>query len=204
MAADGNPTESGAPVDAEVVETSAPEAADATAEAGAADTAAGGHQVAELTADLQRLSAEFANYRKRIAKDVQEARAAGKAAVVAELLVVLDDLERARSHGDLDTGPLKSVSDKLDGVLKAQGLEPFGAVGDDFDPAVHEAVQHEGDGADPVIGVVMRQGYRVGGKVIRTALVGVVDRAPGASAPGVGSSDGSDNNDRDQTSGADA
>lgn len=133
-------------------------------------------QVAELTADLQRVSAEYANYRKRTARDVVDARAAGKASVVAELLVVLDDLDRARSHGDLEAGPLKSVSDKLDGVLSALGLESFGAEGDEFDPSIHEAVQHEGDGADPVLGAVLRQGYRIDGKVIRNAMVAVADR----------------------------
>ncbi|KXO99549.1 nucleotide exchange factor GrpE [Tsukamurella pseudospumae] len=142
---------------------------------------------AELTADLQRVSAEFANYRKRTAREVVDARAAGKAFVVGELLVVLDDLDRARGHGDLEAGPLKSVSDKLDGVLKGLGLEPFGAEGDEFDPSIHEAVQHEGDGADPVLGAVLRQGYQIDGKVIRNAMVAVTDRpadAPGESAQG--------------------
>ena len=68
------------------------------------------------------------------------------------------------------------MSDKLDGVLKALGLESFGAVGDEFDPSIHEAVQHEGDGADPVLGAVLRQGYQIDGKVIRNAMVAVVDR----------------------------
>ncbi|TWS22607.1 nucleotide exchange factor GrpE [Tsukamurella sputi] len=161
----------------------------ATAPAGPDDAAAAGpddaaeavdgapsSKEAELTADLQRVSAEFANYRKRTARDVVDARAAGKAFVVGELLVVLDDLDRARSHGDLEAGPLKSVSDKLDGVLKALGLESFGEEGDEFDPAIHEAVQHEGDGADPVLGAVLRQGYRIDGKVIRNAMVAVTDR----------------------------
>ncbi|MDF0528534.1 nucleotide exchange factor GrpE [Tsukamurella sp. 8F] len=177
-------------VDAEVVPESAPD--------GGAAAPADSEKVGELTADLQRLSAEFANYRKRTAKDVVEARAAGKAAVVGELLVVLDDLERARSHGDLDTGPLKVFADKLNSVLTAQGLEPFGAEGDEFDPAIHQAVSHEGDGADPVVGAVMRQGYRVGGKVIREAMVGVVDRAS------AGDDNDNDNDDQDQTSGVDA
>ncbi|KXP02294.1 nucleotide exchange factor GrpE [Tsukamurella tyrosinosolvens] len=147
-----------APADAEIVEEAAPD------------------KEAELTADLQRVTAEYANYRKRTARDVVDARAAGKAFVVGELLVVLDDLERARNHGDLEAGPLKSVSDKLDGVLKTLGLESFGVEGDEFDPSIHEAVQHEGDGADPVVGAVLRQGYQIDGKVIRNAMVAVVDR----------------------------
>ncbi|BDD80747.1 hypothetical protein TPB0596_05100 [Tsukamurella pulmonis] len=153
----------------------APAGPDDTAEAEVVEDGASSKE-AELTADLQRVSAEFANYRKRTARDVVDARAAGKAFVVGELLVVLDDLDRARSHGDLEAGPLKSVSDKLDGVLKALGLESFGVEGDEFDPAIHEAVQHEGDGADPVLGTVLRQGYQIDGKVIRNAMVAVKDR----------------------------
>lgn len=172
------------PVEPDEVTAEAVAEESAAAPAGPDDTATEAEVVegapsskeAELTADLQRVSAEFANYRKRTAREVIDARAAGKAFVVGELLVVLDDLDRARSHGDLEAGPLKSVSDKLDGVLKGLGLEPFGAEGDDFDPAIHEAVQHEGDGSDPVVGAVLRQGYQIDGKVIRNAMVAVTDR----------------------------
>ena len=139
---------------------------------------AGGEQadkIAELTADLQRVQADFANYRKRALRDQQVAGERAKAAVVSQLLTVLDDLERARSHGDLDTGPLKSVADKLTAALAGLGLTSFGAEGDEFDPSLHEAVQHEGEGHDPVIGVVMRKGYRFGDRVLRHALVGVTD-----------------------------
>ena len=135
-------------------------------------------KLAELTADLQRVQADFANYRKRALRDQQAAADRAKAAVVNQLLGVLDDLERARSHGDLDSGPLKSVADKLVGALTGLGLTAFAAEGDDFDPALHEAVQHEGDGghdSKPVIGHVMRQGYKLGEQVLRHALVGVVD-----------------------------
>ncbi len=135
-------------------------------------------KVAELTADLQRVQADFANYRKRALRDQEATGERAKAAVVSQLLGVLDDLERARSHGDLESSPLKSVADKLVGVLTGLGLTAFGAEGDDFDPALHEAVQHEGDGGQgskPVIGNVMRQGYKLGEQVLRHALVGVVD-----------------------------
>ena len=140
--------------------------------------AAGDEKVAELTADLQRVQADYANYRKRALRDQEATAERAKAAVVSQLLGVLDDLDRARSHGDLDSGPLKSVADKLVGALTGLGLAAFGAEGDDFDPALHEAVQHEGDGGQgskPVIGNVMRQGYRLGEQVLRHALVGVVD-----------------------------
>ncbi len=132
-------------------------------------------KVAELTADLQRVQADFANYRKRALRDQQAAADRAKAAVVNQLLGVLDDLDRARKHGDLESGPLKSVADKLESALTGLGLTAFGAEGEDFDPVLHEAVQHEGDGSRPVIGTVMRQGYKLGDQVLRHALVGVVD-----------------------------
>ncbi|OBB92566.1 nucleotide exchange factor GrpE [Mycobacterium sp. 852002-40037_SCH5390672] len=132
-------------------------------------------KVAELTADLQRVQADFANYRKRALRDQQAAADRAKAAVVNQLLGVLDDLDRARKHGDLESGPLKSVADKLEGALTGLGLTAFGEEGEDFDPVLHEAVQHEGDGSRPVIGTVMRQGYKLGDQVLRHALVGVVD-----------------------------
>ncbi|BBX98533.1 nucleotide exchange factor GrpE [Mycobacterium lacus] len=145
---------------------------------GQAPAAHNADKVAELTADLQRVQADFANYRKRALRDQQAAADRAKAGVVSQLLHVLDDLDRARKHGDLDSGPLKSVADKLDSALNALGLRAFGAEGEDFDPVLHEAVQHEGDGAEgskPVIGTVMRRGYQLGEQVLRHALVAVVD-----------------------------
>ncbi len=135
-------------------------------------------KVAELTADLQRVQADFANYRKRALRDQQLTAERAKAAVVSQLLGVLDDLDRARSHGDLESGPLKSVADKLVAALEGLGLSGFGAEGDEFDPALHEAVQHEGEGTHPIVGSVMRRGYKVGDLVVRHALVGVVDTVP--------------------------
>lgn len=146
--------------------------------------AAQADQVAELTADLQRVQADFANYRKRALRDQQGVADRAKAAVVTEFLGILDDLDRARSHGDLETGPLKAVADKLTGVLTGMGLTSFGAEGDEFDPSLHEAVQHEGDGTHSVIGTVMRQGYKLGEQVLRHAMVGVVDTVPDAGADG--------------------
>jgi molecular chaperone GrpE len=153
-----------------------PGAARGGAAAGAADKTA--DKVAELTADLQRVQADFANYRKRALRDQQVAADRAKAAVVGQLLHALDDIERARQHGDLDSGPLKAVADKLESALTGLGLKPFGTEGEDFDPVLHEAVQHEGDGGEgskPVIGTVMRQGYQLGEHVLRNALVAVVD-----------------------------
>jgi molecular chaperone GrpE len=158
-------------------------AADNTAapEAAASGDAVTADKVVELTADLQRVQADYANYRKRALRDQQAAAERAKASVVSQLLGVLDDLDRARSHGDLESGPLKSVADKLVSALNGLGLAAFGAEGDDFDPALHEAMQHEGDGSEdakPVIGNVLRHGYKLGDQVLRHALVGVVDTIP--------------------------
>jgi molecular chaperone GrpE len=157
-----------------------------------------GDEVAELTADLQRVQADFANYRKRALRDQQAATDRAKAAVVSQLLGVLDDLERARTHGDLESGPLRSVADKLDGALTGLGLEAFGAEGEDFDPVLHEAVQHEGDGgpgSKSVIGTVMRRGYKLGEHVLRNALVGVVDTVAGDTPAETEKADTADNAD---------
>ncbi len=149
-----------------------------TPDAFAGETPEEAGKAAELLGDLQRVQADFANYRKRALRDQQAAADRAKAAVVSQLLGVLDDLDRARKHGDLESGPLKSVADKLDSALSGLGLTAFGAEGEDFDPVLHEAVQHEGDGGEgsrPVIGTVMRHGYKLGDNVLRHALVGVVD-----------------------------
>lgn len=132
-------------------------------------------KAAELLGDLQRVQADFANYRKRALRDQELAGERAKAVVVGQLLPVLDDLDRARNHGDLATSPLKAVADKLDAALSGLGLVAFGVEGEPFDPSLHEAVQHEGEGSNPVIGHVMRRGYRLGEQVLRHALVGVVD-----------------------------
>ncbi|MDD4868717.1 MAG: nucleotide exchange factor GrpE, partial [Mycobacterium sp.] len=109
-----------------------------------------------------------------------------------------DDFDRARRHGDLESGPLKSVADKLMSVLTGLGLEPFGAEGEDFDPVLHEAVQHDGGGSEgskPVIGTVMRQGYRLGDQVLRHALVGVVDTVVGEGEESAEQAESDDNAD---------
>jgi molecular chaperone GrpE len=137
-------------------------------------------KAAELLADLQRVQADFANYRKRSLRDQQVSAERAKASVITQLLPVLDDLDRARSHGDLESGPLKSVADKLATALEGLGLSGFGDEGDEFDPGLHEAVQHEGEGTHPIVGAVMRRGYKVGDQVVRHALVGVVDTVPDA------------------------
>ena len=139
-------------------------------------------QLEERTADLQRLTAEYANYRKRVERDRELAASNAKAMLVGQLLSVLDDIERADAHGDL-TGAFKSVADKLVATLHRSGLTAFGEANEPFDPSVHEAVQHDTspDVAGPTVSVVMRRGYRFGDRVVRAALVGVTDyEAPAA------------------------
>ena len=142
-------------------------------------------EVAECTADLQRLSAEYANYRRRVDRDREAVLVNARAQFVGELLTILDDVERAGAHGDL-TGPFKSMADKLVSVVQKLGLEPFGVEGEPFDPSVHEAVQHESsDVTGPTVTVVanvLRRGYRIGDRVLRPAMVGVVDRADDGTA----------------------
>src|SRR6266540_1936728 len=141
--------------------------------------AAAQERLAERTADLQRLQAEYANYRKRVERDREAVVIGAKASVVNDLLPLLDDLERAEQHGDL-TGAFKAVGEKLVSGLLRAGLESFGVEGEPFDPSVHEAVQHNTspDVPGPTVTVVMRRGYRFGERVLRAALVGVTDHEP--------------------------
>lgn len=135
----------------------------------------------ERTEDLKRLSAEYANYRRRVERDREATVSGAKAQVAGDLLTVLDDVERARQHGDL-TGAFKVVADRLTETLQRAGLAGFGEVGDAFDPSVHEAVASatsaEVDG--PTVTTVMRRGYRFGEKVLRPAMVEVTDHDPDA------------------------
>ena len=144
-------------------------------------------ELAERTADLQRVSAEFTNFRRRTERERESTVAAAEAAVAGELLTALDDVESAQSHGDL-TGPFKVVADRLTETLQRAGLTPFGAEGDAFDPSLHEAVASDTspDVAGPTVTTVMRRGYRVGDRVLRAAMVGVTDSDGSAPAAGSG------------------
>jgi len=135
-------------------------------------------QLAERTADLQRVQAEFANYRKRIERDRETMGELAVGGVLAALLPVLDDLDRARQHGDL-SGALKAVSEQLDTLLGKLGLVAFGEAGDAFDPVVHEAVMHsESEDVDvPTATTVMRKGYKHGERLLRPAMVAVSEPA---------------------------
>ena len=141
-------------------------------------------QLAERTADLQRVHAEYQNYRKRVERDRALSRAQGASSVLKSLLTVLDDIGRAEQHGELEGG-FKAVADQLRQVVAAQGLEVFGAEGDEFDPRLHEALFQVGESADvttTTVGTVVRTGYRVGEEILRDAQVGVVQ--PAESQPG--------------------
>ncbi|SHG30195.1 Molecular chaperone GrpE (heat shock protein) [Jatrophihabitans endophyticus] len=131
--------------------------------------------------DLQRLSAEYTNYRRRAERERLAAGEVATGKVVTELLPVLDDLDRAKAHGDL-TGALKAVADKLDAVFGKLGVAAFGEVGDPFDPSRHEAVMHDESDAVtvPTCTTVMRQGYLLGDRLVRPAMVGVSDPVGGA------------------------
>jgi molecular chaperone GrpE len=161
-----------------------------TVTAASAELAAAQQEAAERTADLQRITAEYANYRKRTDRDRSLATVAGKAAVISELLSVLDDLDRAEQHGDL-SGPFKAVADRLIDALTRQGLVAYGAEGDAFDPTVHEAVQFSAsDEVDhPTVSTVFRRGYTLSDRVLRPAVVVVVGPEHGGRAPEPGSSD---------------
>jgi len=134
--------------------------------------------LAERTADLQRLQAEYANYRKRVERDRIAMGEVAVGGVLAALLPVLDDIDRARTHGDLD-GAFKAVSDQLDVILAKLGLVSFGEQGDLFDPSLHEAVMHavSNDVDAPTATSVMRKGYQHGERLLRPAMVGVTDPA---------------------------
>lgn len=128
----------------------------------------------ERTRDLQRVQAEFANYRKRVERDRVAVAEAAVGTALLGLLPVLDDIDRARAHGDVN-GPFKAMAEQLETVLVKLGLTPFGEVGDRFDPAIHEAVLHnESDEvSEPTATTVMRRGYRHGERLLRPAMVGV-------------------------------
>ncbi|MET3804611.1 molecular chaperone GrpE [Nakamurella sp. UYEF19] len=131
-------------------------------------------EAAERTSDLQRVTAEYANYRKRVDRDRDLVVKNAKASVLTEMLTVMDDIDNADRHGDL-TGAFKAVADRLTGVLTKAGLTQFGVVGDEFDPALHEAVQFatSADVAVQTVTTVMRHGYSLGDRLVRAAVVGV-------------------------------
>ncbi len=133
-------------------------------------------RIAELTDDLQRVHAEYANYRKRVDRDRELIKEIAVAGVLLELLPILDDIGRARGHGELEGG-LKSVGEALEATVARLGLEAYGEQGEDFDPAIHEALTHEAreDVTGPTVAAVFQPGYRYAGRVVRPTRVAVAD-----------------------------
>jgi molecular chaperone GrpE len=140
---------------------------------------------AELTADLQRLSAEYANYRKRVERDRVQVLELATAGFLEGLLPLLDSIELARQHGDLE-GAFKGVGEGLEQLAERHGLERYGAQGEPFDPAVHNALMHAGESPDvtePTVSEVLQPGWRLrSGRVLRPAGVSVTDPAGPAPA----------------------
>ncbi|MFD1815425.1 nucleotide exchange factor GrpE [Rhodococcus gannanensis] len=176
------------PADAPDVDADTTPAADAAAGAAAEVTEV--DELAKVTEerdqavkDLGYAKADHANDLRKFKIRQAEAVDNTKIAIVGKFLDVADDLDRARAHGDLETGPLKALSDKLSGVLEGIGLVAFGEEGDAFAPDLHEAVQMEGEGHNPVLGTVLRKGYRIGDRVLRHAMVTVTDGEPAADEP---------------------
>ena len=142
-------------------------------------------QLAERTADLQRLQAEYLNYKRRVERDRELVRENATYQALAPIIEVLDNIERAREHGPLDPG-FRGVAEQLERVVAAQGLVKFGEPGDAFDPTIHEALSHIGE--DPGVDVttckvIAKAGYRIGERVVRAAQVLVVDPGERDEAP---------------------
>jgi molecular chaperone GrpE len=133
-------------------------------------------ELGERTADVQRVHAEYANYRKRVDRDRVAVREQALASVLAELLPVLDDIGRAREHGELNGG-FKAVAESLEAAVGKLGLTTFGEAGDAFDPNVHDALMHSysPDVTEPSCVQILQPGYKVGERILRPARVSVAE-----------------------------
>jgi molecular chaperone GrpE len=130
--------------------------------------------VATLTSDLQRLQAEYANYRKRVERDRAVAHESAVGAVLTELLALLDDVDRAEQHGEL-SGGFKAVADRLNSITSHIGLEKYGTAGEVFDPQIHEALMHEesAEVSVPTASKILLPGYKYKNRILRPARVSV-------------------------------
>jgi len=135
----------------------------------------------ERTSDLQRLQAEYQNYRRRVERDRVTVKEIAAASVLSELLPTLDDIGRAREHGEL-VGGFKSVAESLETVVAKLGLQQFGKEGEPFDPTIHEALMHSyaPDVTETTCVAILQPGYRIGERTIRPARVAVAEPQPGA------------------------
>ncbi len=148
-----------------------------------ADLAAAQTRVAALTDDLKRLQAEYVNYKRRVDRDRELVKQNATFSVLSAMLPVLDDLDRAREHGELEGG-FKAVADSLERIVAGQGLVKFGKPGDEFDPRFHEALMHahSKDVTTTTCRDIVSAGYMIGERVVRPARVTVVDPEPEAPA----------------------
>jgi molecular chaperone GrpE len=139
----------------------------------------------ERTADLQRLQAEYQNYRRRVERDRITVKEIAIASILTELLPVLDDIGRARDHGEL-VGGFKSVAESLETVAAKMGLQQFGKEGEPFDPTIHEALMHSyaPDVTETTCVAILQPGYRFGERNLRPARVAVAEPQPGATPAG--------------------
>lgn len=136
-------------------------------------------ELEERTLDLQRLQAEFLNYKRRVDRDRELLNENAKYAVLTPIIDVLDTIDRAREHEPLEGG-FKATAEQLERVVAGLGLAKFGEVGDAFDPNVHEALSHIGTDAEVEVTtckVIAKAGYKIGDRVVRAAQVLVVDPA---------------------------
>lgn len=135
----------------------------------------------ERTADLQRLQAEYQNYRRRVERDRVTVKEIAVANLLSELLPVLDDVGRAREHGEL-VGGFKSVAESMETTVAKLGLQQFGKEGEPFDPTIHEALMHSyaPDVTETTCVAILQPGYRIGERTIRPARVAVAEPQPGA------------------------
>jgi molecular chaperone GrpE len=142
-------------------------------------------QLAERTADLQRLQAEYVNYKRRVDRDRELVKQTATYTALVPIIEVLDTIDRAREHGELEGG-FKAVAEQLERVVTGVGLVKFGQVGDPFDPTIHEALSHIGEDPEVTVTtckVVAKAGYRIGDRVVRAAQVLVVDPPSGPTEP---------------------
>lgn len=163
-------------------EPPAPEApADEGAKAAGEEVSSLQKQLSERIADLQRLKAEYDNYRKRVERDRVAVREQALGQVLSELLPVLDDIGRARDHDEL-TGGFQAVAESLEAVTGKLGLVKYGEKGEPFDPTVHEALMHSlsPEVTETSVVDVLQPGYRIGERILRAARVAVADPDPDA------------------------
>ncbi|SDS84761.1 nucleotide exchange factor GrpE [Microlunatus soli] len=181
------------PQQAEGADTGTP--ADAAAGPGEAAASAELEQVkgqlADRTADLQRVQAEYVNYKRRVDRDRDLSRRAGVEQVLTELMPVLDGLQTAREHEEL-SGGFKAFADEVTKIATKYGLESFGEAGDPFDPRIHEALMHaQGEGlTGPTCVTILQPGYRIGDRILRPARVAVAEPDEAAAGDQQAAADG--------------